>query len=90
MMVTWSMVGVFVWIITASLAASLPSKRAHWPTAYVLITIGIPLLVWVYVQNGLVLTLLSLAAGMSILRWPVRYLIRWVRRVLLRQKKAQP
>ncbi|NRB01212.1 MAG: DUF2484 family protein [Rhodobacteraceae bacterium] len=90
MTVSWSLFGVFVWIIVANVAAFFPSKRAHWPTAYALISVGLPLLVWVYVENGLLVTLLCLAAGMSILRWPVRYLIRWVRRVIFRQEEAQP
>ena len=90
MTVSLSIVGVFLWVIVANVAAFFPSKRHHWPTAYVLIAVGLPLLVWVYVENGLVVALLCLAAGMSILRWPVRYLIRWVRRVILRQDEAQP
>jgi len=32
------------------------------------------------VQNGIVVALLVLAAAASVLRWPVRYLLRWVRR----------
>ena len=73
----------FVWIITACVIAMFPSKRHHWPAAYVLMTIGVPLLAYVFYQNGIWITLAVLAAGMSILRWPVIYLWRWMRRQLL-------
>ena len=35
---------------------------------------------------GIVIGLLVLAAGMSVLRWPVRYLLRWVRRQVGREE----
>ena len=88
--VNWSLIGAFLWIIVANVAAFFPSKRHHWPTAYVLIAVGLPLLIWICLENGPIIALLCLAAGMSILRWPVRYLFRWVRRVILRQDEAQP
>lgn len=68
-----------VWVITACIIAMLPSKRHHWPAAYVLIALGIPLLGLVTYQNGPWVGLFALFAGASILRWPVRYLWRWVR-----------
>jgi hypothetical protein len=57
-----------------------PSRDHHWRSAYVLIAIGIPLLGWVTYENGPLIGLLLLAAGASVLRWPVIYLWRWVRR----------
>ena len=81
-----SIIGAFVWLIVANVAAMFPSKKHHWPTAYVLIAIGLPLLVWVFVQNGIWLMLLLLAMGMSVLRWPVYYLWRWVQKVSGRAK----
>ena len=44
-----------------------------------LIALGLPLLVWLWIDTGPLAALLALAAGMSILRWPVIYLGRWVR-----------
>jgi membrane protease YdiL (CAAX protease family) len=73
-----SLILVFVWIVAANFIAMIPSKKNHWPAAYVLIALGIPLLGWVVVQNGPWIGLLCLAAGVSILRWPVRYLGRWI------------
>ncbi|HSG54298.1 MAG TPA: DUF2484 family protein, partial [Paracoccaceae bacterium] len=58
--------------------AMIPSRDNHWTRAYVLIAVGIPLLGYVTVENGPWVGLLVLAAGMSVLRWPVRYLWRWV------------
>ena len=73
-----------LWVVTASVIAMLPSKRHHWPAAYVLIAFGIPILGFVTYQNGPWLGLAAFFAGASILRWPVRYLVRWVRTRLVR------
>ena len=75
-----SLIFVCLWIIAANVLAVIPSKDKHWRRAYVLIAVGLPLLVFVYVENGVWITLATLIACASILRWPVRYLWRWVRR----------
>ncbi len=72
----------FVWGIAANVLAMIPSKDNHWTRAYVLIAVGIPILGYVTLQNGPWIGLIVLAAGMSVLRWPVIYLGRWVRKVL--------
>ena len=77
---TLSLVLAFFWAIAANIAAMIPSSDNHWSRAYVLIAVGIPLLGYVTLQNGPWVGLLALAAGMSILRWPVRYLVRWTRK----------
>lgn len=69
-----------IWLITANVMAMFPSRDHHWRSAYVLIAIGIPLLGWVTYVNGPVIGMLVLAAGASVLRWPVIYLWRWVRK----------
>jgi hypothetical protein len=69
-----------LWLIAANVLAILPSRDHHWRSAYALIAIGIPLLGWVTYENGPLIGLLLLAAGASVLRWPVIYLWRWVRR----------
>jgi len=74
-----SLILAAAWAISANLGALLPSKRNHWPFAYVLIAIGVPILGFVTYQNGPWVGLLVLAAGMSVLRWPVYYLWRWLR-----------
>lgn len=70
-----------LWVIAANFAGMLPSRRSHWPAAYVLLATGIPLLVWVFYADGPVWGLICLAAGLSILRWPARYFWRWLNRV---------
>jgi hypothetical protein len=77
---TTSLILAFVWMIAANVLAMIPSNDDHWRRAYILIAIGLPLWVWVLMQNGIVVALLVLAAAASVLRWPVRYLLRWVRR----------
>lgn len=63
-----------VWFIIANLIAMVPSKRNHWPQAYILIAVGVPILGYVTFQNGPWVGLLVLAGGVSVLRWPVYYL----------------
>lgn len=77
---SWSIIAAFIWLIVANLIAMFPSKRKHWPAAYGLIAVGIPLLVYVYAENGFWVALLALIAGCSVLRWPVRFALRWVGR----------
>ena len=71
-----------VWLIAANVLAMLPSRDNHWARAYGLIAIGVPLLGYITYLNGPLIGVLFLLAGMSVLRWPVIYLGRWVRRTL--------
>ena len=43
---TLSLILACLWAVAANLIALVPSKRAHWPQAYVLIAIGIGYVVW--------------------------------------------
>ncbi|WP_128513751.1 DUF2484 family protein [Tabrizicola thermarum] len=69
-----------VWLIAANVIAMFPSRDRHWRAAYVLIALGVPLLGWATYVGGPVVGLLLLAAGASVLRWPVIFLWRWLRR----------
>ena len=75
---TLSLTLACVWAIVANVLALLPSRDNHWTRAYVLIALGIPLLGFVTYENGPWLGLAVLIAGMSVLRWPVIFLWRWV------------
>ncbi len=75
-----SLIAVLFWLVLANVIAMFPSKKNHWPAAYALIAIGVPLLGWATLENGPVIGLLSLIAGASVLRWPLIYLWRWLRR----------
>jgi ABC-type transporter Mla subunit MlaD len=85
-----SLIATFVWLLLANVLAMLPSKDNHWFRAYVLIALGLPLLVWVWWENGNLIALLALAGGMSVLRWPVRYLLAWVGRVTRLARSGKP
>ena len=76
----WPLVLCLVWLIAANVIAMFPSRDKHWRAAYVLIAVGVPLLGWATYVSGPVVGLMLLAAGASILRWPVIFLWRWLRR----------
>lgn len=69
-----------LWALVANLLAILPSRDNHWRRAYALIAIGIPLLGYVVCENGPWWGLGVLCAAMSVLRWPIVYMGRWLRR----------
>ena len=70
-----------IWVLVAQLIAFLPSRDKHWRAAYGLMIVGLPLLVFVYVENGILLAIVMLFAGASILRWPVYYGFLKVRKI---------
>ncbi len=77
-----SLILALIWLLVANMRAMFPSKDFLWRFAYGLMAVGAPLLVWVWWQNGIWVALVILLGAMSVLRWPVIYLVRWVRRVL--------
>lgn len=74
-----SLILAAAWAIVANLGALIPSKRKHWPFAYVLIAVGVPILGYVTLQNGPWTGLIVFAAGLSVLRWPVYYFWKWLK-----------
>ena len=74
-----SLILALLWLIAANVIGLFPSKSNHWPAAYVLIAVGVPLVGYVTYENGPLVGVVTLAAGISILRWPVLYLWRWLR-----------
>ncbi|MCK0170520.1 DUF2484 family protein [Aliiroseovarius sp. S1123] len=77
---TLSLILACLWAVVAQVIALTPSKDHHWRVAYVLIAVGIPLLGYVMYENGPWVGLLVLLGAMSILRWPVIYLTRWLKK----------
>ncbi|TYB87991.1 DUF2484 family protein [Oceaniovalibus sp. ACAM 378] len=75
-----SLILASLWFLAANVGAILPSGRNHWPLAWCLIAVGIPLLGFVTWQHGPWVGLLVLAGGASILRWPLRHLVDWMKR----------
>ena len=74
-----SLILACVWAVLANLLAMVPSKDNHWRRAYFLIAVGVPILGYVTYENGPLWGFLVLLAGMSMLRWPVIYLGRWIK-----------
>lgn len=68
-----------LWLVLTNVLGMLPSRDNHWTRAYVLIALGVPLIGWVWWQSGPWVGMVVLLAGMSVLRWPMLYLIRWLR-----------
>jgi hypothetical protein len=77
-----SLVLACFWFVIANILAMTPSKDFHWRNAYMLIAAGIPIVGFVTTQHGPWVGLLVLAGGCSVLRWPVVYLLRWLRRAV--------
>lgn len=76
---TTSLTLALAWLVAVNVIGMVPSKHKHWPQAYAMIALGLPVLVWVFWQNGFVIGALVTVAACSVLRWPVRYLFRWLR-----------
>ncbi len=76
---TTSLILSLIWLVAANISGMIPFKDNHWKAAYLLIALGIPVLIGVYLQNGWLTALIVLIAAASILRWPVIYLIRWLK-----------
>lgn len=81
---TISLILALIWLIAANVIGMLPFKNNHWPVAYVLIAVGIPLLGYVTYENGPFIGIVALIAGGSVLRWPVLYFGRWIKRQVRR------
>ena len=73
-----SLVLACLWAVAANVAALIPSRDNHWRRAYWLIGAGIPILGLVTWAHGPWAGLLVLLGGMSVLRWPVIRLGRWL------------
>ena len=76
-----SLILACLWLITANLIAMLPTRDHHWRAAYCLMAAGLPLLIWIEITHGPLITTAYLLAAGSILRWPVYFAWRWVRGV---------
>lgn len=80
-MMGYSLGAIAVWFLLANVVAMFPSKDHHWRFAYGMIAVGVPILVWVTYENGVLIGMIALVAAASVLRWPLIYLGRWLRSV---------
>lgn len=69
-----------VWVVTAWVLSVVLTSKQSWPAAYVLIAVGVPLLLWLWHDLGPMAAFVGLVTGMVVLRWPVIYLGRWLKR----------
>jgi hypothetical protein len=80
---TWSVIAALIWLVVANVIAMFPSRDHHWRNAYGLIAVGLPLLAWIFYENGPWWLLAFLAAAGSVLRWPLLYAWRWAKARLI-------
>ncbi len=83
-----SLIFAFGWLVLANVTGMVPSKKKHWPQAYALIAVGLPILVWVVWTDGVWAALIVFLAACSVLRWPVRFFLRWLRRRAIGERPA--
>ena len=71
------------WVVLATLIGLMP-RRFHWRGAILLMVLLVPLVPYVWVQVNPFIALLFLAGVLSILRWPLIFLGRWINRQFTR------
>ncbi len=79
---SYSIIAALIWMVVANIRAMFPSRDNHWRFAYVMMSIGAPIVIWVYFENGPFVAAILLFGAMWVMRWPVIYLARWMRRVI--------
>jgi NhaP-type Na+/H+ or K+/H+ antiporter len=80
------LLSIGLWVVLAFAMALFPSNDNHWRRAYVLIAIGVPLLVWIFLQHGVFMGVLGLVVGGLVLRWPVYFFWRWIQQKMRGQE----
>ena len=79
---TYSLIAACLWLLIANIAAMVPSKDNHWSRAYALIAAGLPIIAWVWWEAGIWWALGVPVAGGWLLKWPMIYAWRWVKRTV--------
>ena len=74
-----ALIALCLWVVAAWLLMVTLTARQSWPAAYGLIAVGLPLLVWLGMSMGWGWALVGAATMALVLRWPLRYLLRWMR-----------
>ncbi len=86
---SYPMILALLWLVVTNVTGMVPSKYRHWPQAYALIAVGLPVLVAVFVVDGVIAGLIVLLMAASVLRWPVRFFLRWLA-ALIRRGEGEP
>ncbi|MEM7711029.1 MAG: DUF2484 family protein [Pseudomonadota bacterium] len=74
-----ALIALCLWVVVAWLLMVTLTSKQSWPAAYALITLGVPLVVWLWLSLGPGWAALGLVVMVLVLRWPVRYFGRWLR-----------
>jgi len=74
-----------IWVIAAWLLSVVLSAKQSWPAAYGLIAAGVPILFWLGLSTGWGTAAVGFIVGCLVLRWPVIYAGRWIRRRFRRE-----
>ena len=83
------MILALLWLVATNVTGMVPSKYRHWPQAYALIAAGLPILVAVFMVDGVIVGLIVFSMAASVLRWPVRYFLLWLAS-LARRGEGEP
>ena len=74
-----------IWVIAAWFLSVVLSAKQSWPAAYGLIAAGVPILFWLGLSAGWTTAAVGFIVGCLVLRWPVIYAGRWIRRRFRRE-----
>lgn len=77
-----SVVFALIWLVVVNVRGMFPSRDHHWRFAYGMMGLGVPLLVFLWWENGFWYALVAFVLAGWIMRWPVIYGWRWLRRKL--------
>lgn len=69
-----------LWVVLAWVLSVVLTARQSWPAAYGLIAVGVPIALWLGWTFGIGAGVLAVLVGCLVLRWPVIYAGRWIKR----------
>jgi hypothetical protein len=75
-----ALIAACLWVVAAWILSVVLTARQSWPAAYALIACGLPVLVWLGLSLGPWAVAAGAATGCLVLRWPVIYAGRWLRK----------
>lgn len=78
-----AVIALCLWVIVAWVLSLVLTAKQSWPAAYVLIAAGVPILWLLWVQIAPWAALGGFVVGCVVLRWPVIYLGRWIKRKVM-------
>ncbi|WP_298433937.1 DUF2484 family protein [uncultured Jannaschia sp.] len=74
-----ALIALCLWVVLAWVLQTVLTARQSWPAAYGLIACGLPLVAWLWLSMSALWALLGLGVMALVLRWPLRYAVRWLK-----------